>query len=90
MQQTISLLVRGKVQGVFYRQSTREKALALGITGTVRNNPDGAVAILATGTKAQLDALLSWCRQGPPRAVVTAVDLQEAAQQSFDGFTVLR
>lgn len=90
MQQTISILVRGKVQGVFYRQSTREKALALGITGTVRNNPDGSVAIVATGTKAQLDALLSWCRQGPPRAAVTAVDWEEAAGQPFDGFTVLR
>jgi acylphosphatase len=90
MQQTISILVRGKVQGVFYRQSTREKALALGITGTVGNKPDGSVAIMATGTKTQLEALLSWCRQGPSRAAVTGVDWKEVAQQSFDGFTVLR
>lgn len=90
MQQTISILVRGKVQGVFYRQSAREKALALGIGGTVQNNADGTVAIMATGTKAQLDALIAWCRQGPPRASVTDLTWKEEATQPFSGFTVLR
>ena len=90
MQQTISILVRGKVQGVFYRQSTREKALALGIAGTVRNRQDGAVYIIATGTKIQLDALLSWCRQGPPRALVTEVEWKEEELRLYNGFNVER
>ncbi len=88
MQQTISILVKGKVQGVFYRQSTREKALALGITGSVRNNPDESVSITATGTKTQLDDLLSWCRQGPPRAVVTELEWKEEELRLYNGFIV--
>ena len=89
MQQTISILVRGKVQGVFYRQSTRERALALSIAGTVCNRQDGAVYIIATGTKIQLDALLTWCRQGPPRAVVTDLEWKEETLQLFNGFSVV-
>ena len=90
MQQTISILVRGKVQGVFYRQSAREKALALEITGIVCNRQDGAVYIIATGTKTQLDALLSWCRQGPPRALVTEVEWKEEEFRLYNGFRVER
>ncbi len=55
MLQTISLDIRGKVHGVFYRQSAREKAMELDITGTVQNNPDGSVTIIATGHAGQLD-----------------------------------
>lgn len=90
MQQTISILVRGRVQGVFYRQSAREKALALGIAGTVQNNADGTVAIKATGTRSQLDELICWCRQGPPRAAVTDVAWKEELLQVFSGFSIVR
>ena len=55
MEQTISITVSGKVQGVFFRQSTKENALKLGITGEVRNTEDGKVFITATGSKDQLD-----------------------------------
>ena len=67
MLQTISITVSGKVQGVFYRQSTKEMATSLGITGQVKNLSDGSVYIIATGTKEQLDKLVDWCRQGPRR-----------------------
>jgi len=90
MQQTIRIIVKGKVQGVFYRQSTQEQAALLGITGTVRNLPDDTVEILATGHPAQLNALLAWCREGPPRAVVTDVQSTELPLQSFKGFEVIR
>ncbi|HTL10763.1 MAG TPA: acylphosphatase [Chitinophagaceae bacterium] len=90
MQQTIRIIVSGKVQGVFYRQSTHEKAEGLGITGTVRNLPDDTVEILATGHPQQLHELLAWCRQGPPRAVVTGVQSTEITLQTFKGFRVLR
>jgi len=90
MLQTISIIVKGKVQGVFYRQSTQEKATALGITGTVRNLPNKSVAITATGEKEQLDQLLAWCRQGPPRAVVSSVESREEELRLFKEFKVER
>lgn len=90
MLQTISITVSGFVQGVFYRQSTKEKALELGISGIVKNLPDGNVHILATGTSGQLDQLVQWCKQGPPQAKVTAVNVQEEATQVFTGFIIQR
>jgi len=88
MLQTILITISGKVQGVFYRHSTREKAKALGISGKVMNLSDGDVQIVATGTKEQLDALLKWCEQGPPKAVVSKVDHLELPFQSFDSFVI--
>ncbi|HVZ56206.1 MAG TPA: acylphosphatase [Chitinophagaceae bacterium] len=90
MEVTYRLLVTGKVQGVFYRQSTREKARELGLTGTVRNLPDGRVEIIATGTQTQLEQLRTWCRQGPPRALVTDIEASPLPLQSFDSFTIIR
>ncbi|HSC38972.1 MAG TPA: acylphosphatase, partial [Chitinophagaceae bacterium] len=89
MLKTISLLVSGKVHGVFFRQSTREKAKQLGITGTVRNNPNGTVSILATGEPAQLDQLAAWSRTGPPDARVAQVIIQDESLQSFNDFRIL-
>jgi len=90
MLQTVSLHIEGKVQGVFYRQSTREKALALGITGTVRNNANGSVTITATGTPTQLEDLLQWSKKGPPAARVTAVTVQQESLQSFNDFRIVK
>ena len=88
MEQTISIIVRGKVQGVFYRQSTKEKANELNVTGTVRNLPDGSVYILATGDSEQLNALVEWCWQGPRRARVTDVQQEICVLQHFPSFTI--
>ena len=88
MQQTISIIVRGKVQGVFYRQSTKEKANELNVSGTVRNLPDGSVYILATGDSEQLNALVEWCWQGPRRARVTDVQQEICVLQHFPSFTI--
>jgi acylphosphatase len=90
MQQTISIIVSGKVQGVFYRQTTKEKAIEFGITGEVKNLRDGNVSIIATGTEEQLDLLTEWCKKGPPRAVVTGVEIVELPLRSFDRFAVIR
>ena len=90
MLQTISITVSGKVQGVFYRQSTKEKALELGLTGEVRNLSNGNVQIIATGTSEQLNALAAWCKKGPPRAVVTGVEVAELDVISFDRFSIVR
>jgi acylphosphatase len=90
MVQTISILVSGKVQGVYYRQSAKDKAQQLGIVGSVKNMPDGNVFIIATGEHKQLQQLVDWCRQGPPRAVVTAVQTSETDTQSFKDFNITR
>lgn len=90
MLRTIEIWVSGKVQGVFYRQTTREMAMAIGINGQVRNLPDGRVHIIATGTTEQLDQLLEWCRQGPPKARVSGIESADIELQQFDGFQVVR
>ncbi len=87
---TISITITGKVQGVYYRQSTREKALELGITGEVKNLRDGTVFILATGTKEQLDELTAWCKTGPSRAVVSDITITELPFQEFIHFLIVR
>ena len=87
---TVLINITGKVQGVFFRQTAKEKAGALGINGTVRNLADGSVEITCTGTKEQLDSLISWCHEGPPRASVTHVDWKEQDLKSFSGFTIVR
>lgn len=90
MLQTISITVSGIVQGVYYRQSTKEKALELGISGIVKNLPNGSVHILATGTNDQLDQLVQWCKVGPAGAKVSSVNVEEMAVQEFFGFTIQR
>jgi len=88
--QTISITVSGRVQGVFYRQSTREKARELGISGNVKNLADGTVYIIATGTRDQLDQLIEWCKKGPPKAVVSAVETKDLPFHEFSGFHIDR
>ncbi|HST28130.1 MAG TPA: acylphosphatase [Rudaea sp.] len=65
--------VRGRVQGVAFRASTRGMARRLGLTGHAKNLPDGRVEVLACGDAAALDELESWLRRGPPAARVDAV-----------------
>ena len=69
---TVHLIIKGKVQGVFYRQSTLETANQLGINGFVQNEPDGNVYMEVEGEEAQLNKLIEWCRTGPSRAVPVA------------------
>ncbi|UGB38845.1 acylphosphatase [Frateuria soli] len=67
-------LVSGRVQGVFYRASTRDQARRLGLTGHACNLPDGCVEVLAYGPAEALDALERWLWQGPPAAEVRSVE----------------
>jgi len=87
---TVSITVSGRVQGVFFRQTSKEKALELGITGEVSNLPNGNVYIIATGDPVKVDEFISWCRQGPPRAAVSGVEIAELSTRSFDQFKVIR
>lgn len=79
-------LVSGRVQGVFYRASTRERALALGLSGYAKNLPDGRVEVVASGSDADIDALEQWLRQGPPGARVDAVSREACASPDARGF----
>jgi acylphosphatase len=69
--------VSGRVQGVFYRASTRQRAQELGCRGYARNLADGRVEVLAVGEPAAVHALVEWLRQGPPAAHVTDVKCTE-------------
>ena len=90
MLKTVSITVSGRVQGVFYRQSTRELATALNIKGQVRNNPDDTVEIIATGTPEQIEQLVKWCWSGPPKANVIDVVARELPLRSFESFNIVR
>jgi acylphosphatase len=83
------LKIQGLVQGVFYRQSTKETALRLGLTGWARNCSNGSVEAVFEGSKETVDAAIEWCRQGPPAARVTevAVDWQDF-QGEFSDFDI--
>ncbi|MGS1118620.1 acylphosphatase [Rhodanobacter sp. FW102-FHT14D06] len=83
---TARFLVDGRVQGVFFRASTREQALTLGIAGHARNLDDGRVEVLVGGRAEALDALEQWLWQGPPAAEVTAVDREDLPERELHGF----
>ncbi|NNE44511.1 MAG: acylphosphatase [Gemmatimonadetes bacterium] len=86
----ISLIVRGRVQGVWFRESTRIKAEELGITGWTRNEPDGSVRIEAEGPEDSLAALAAWAQEGPPHARVDSVDARNGEPEGFSDFEVQR
>ena len=85
---TIKIKVQGRVQGVFYRQSAKEKATALGIKGIVKNCADDSVELIATGKEDQLKEFIEWCREGPDRATVTNLTTQELTLQEFRNFSI--
>lgn len=85
---TARFLVSGRVQGVFYRASTRSEAERLGIAGTARNLADGRVEVVASGTDAALAALERWLRQGPPGARVDDVARESIDDRAMPGFRI--
>jgi acylphosphatase len=82
--------IRGRVQGVFYRASTQRQALELGVRGWVRNLSDGRVEAWLEGDEPAVEAMLGWCRRGPPAAVVTDVEVEWGEPEGHAGFVVRR
>ncbi len=82
MKQRMVATVHGVVQGVFFRQSTAVEASRLGIVGSVRNQPDGTVRVVAEGDEAALRDLLLWLHRGPERASVERVDVEWSAPRA--------
>lgn len=82
---TQRLLIHGRVQGVWFRESMRTEAERLKLTGWVRNTPDGMVEAVIQGPAAAVDALTAWVRTGPPLARVDQVEVSDA-QGQYCGF----
>jgi acylphosphatase len=80
------VVIRGRVQGVFFRVETRERARSLGLAGWVRNNPDGTVEAVFQGERDRVDSMLAWCRRGPAGAHVEDVEVEWAEPRAEDGF----
>ncbi len=87
---TISIRVRGKVQGVWFRKYTVDKAIAFNITGYVKNLPDSSVAIIATGNEDQLQHFIEWCWQGSPKSRVEDVTVTDIELEEFHEFRIDR
>jgi acylphosphatase len=83
---TVRFLVSGRVQGVFFRASTRVEAERLGLMGTAKNLDDGRVEVVASGSDTALDALEKWLRRGPPSARVESVVRELVPDRAMDGF----
>ncbi len=90
MQEKIAIrfLISGKVQGVWFRATTQEKANELGLTGWARNLTDGRVEVLACGELSKINELHEWLKQGPELAKVLEVVREEAVWEAFDRFGV--
>ena len=85
------VIISGKVQGVFFRQSTKDKAIGLGVTGWVRNLPGGRVEAVFEGRKEDVADIVKWCWKGPELAEVNNVELTSGEfTGEFNGFVILR
>lgn len=87
---TIRVIVKGKVQGVFYRAFVKNTADQLGIAGWVQNLPDRNVEIRATSSDELLEKFIDLCKQGPPRAMVDEVTIEELRLEPFSDFRIIR
>ena len=90
MSTAVHIVVRGRVQGVWFRGGTQERAMQLGIFGWAKNCQDGSVEIHGEGEKEMLEKFISWCRIGPPAAQVSALDLEWVPPQGLNPFEIVR
>jgi acylphosphatase len=88
MNKGIHCFVTGRVQGVCFRMATQKQANQYGLTGWVRNLPDGQVEVMAFGNQQQLDELNHWLKSGPSMAQVTNLQCETIDYQDFEGFSV--
>jgi acylphosphatase len=82
------VVVSGRVQGVFFRDSARRRALSAGVAGWVSNRSDGAVEAVFEGEPEAVDQLVDFCRRGPGRAEVAAVEVKDEEPEGLTGFEV--
>jgi len=86
----VRVTISGKVQGVFFRAHTAEKAKALGITGYVKNLPDGRVEAVAIGTDSQIEQFLDYCQKGSPSSRVDDLNLEDfESDEAYGSFEII-
>lgn len=89
MKVRVHIFVSGRVQGVFFRHNTKKKALELGLTGWVKNLPDGRVEAVFEGERDKIDKILEWAKKGPFLAKVEKLDVKEEDYKGeFDDFEI--
>ena len=88
MKEAIHIIVHGRVQGVWFRAGTKEKADELGLLGWVKNRTEGTVEIHAEGEKLLLEKFIKWCRMGTPAADVISIDIDEVMVQECKSFDI--
>ena len=87
---TINLLIKGNVQGVFYRATAKQIANELGVTGWIKNTNEGSVEVTVSGNEQQLEKFVNWCKKGPDKAAVKEVVVTQKDETSFKGFSIVR
>ena len=89
MMRKVNILVSGRVQGVYFRMFTQNKAKQLGLKGCARNLPDGRVEIIAEADKNSIEKLIKWCQKGPVTARVDYIEITELeAEKTFSSFEI--
>jgi acylphosphatase len=81
-------VVHGRVQGVFFRDTTRRRAESLGVSGWVANRPDGSVEAVFEGDPETVESMLRFCREGPGRAEVQSMEVSEEPVEGLSGFAI--
>lgn len=87
---TVKLVIKGNVQGVFFRASAQKVATGLQITGIVKNTKEGHVEVIASGQQQHLDQFIEWCREGPTKAKVEEMNITPIGETAFEEFTIVR
>ena len=82
-------IITGRVQGVWYRAKTQEAAERLGVSGWVRNLPDGSVEAVFEGDPQAVATVIEWCWEGPPQAIIENVSTRDEAAEGISGFQVI-
>ncbi|MBY0245987.1 MAG: acylphosphatase [Sphingobacteriaceae bacterium] len=86
----INITITGKVQGVFFRASTKAVADQMGVKGTVKNLKDGSVYVEAEATEVLLDLFLEWCNEGPDKSQVESVEVENGELKNFRNFEIIK
>jgi acylphosphatase len=87
---TVHLIIKGKVQGVYYRASAKDVAREVGVTGWVKNLPDGNVEVIVSGSEDRVAKFIEWCRKGPKNAEVTEVIVNDSKEKPLTDFRIIK
>jgi len=87
---TVHLVIKGKVQGVYYRASARDVAREVGVTGWIKNMTDGNVEALVSGPEERVEKFIEWCRKGPKNAEVSEVIVNDSKERPLADFRITK